>query len=258
MASNKRVLCLLLALIVLMPAMMGFTLYQQIELEDILIKQGQNDDTVVLLQMRLRDLGYYQYKITGYFGSFTEDALKAFQEQNKLSADGVAGEKTLELLYSNDAKRKPVEARKVPVAPERASSVPKKGVLRDWFKYVNKAFPRGSTVKVMDVATGITFKMTRTGGYNHADSEPPTTSQCELLKKALGGSLGSWTRRPVLVRIGGEWVAASMHGAPHAFDRIGNNGMNGHVCIHFLNSRTHGTNSRDPDHQRCVLKAAGQ
>ena len=41
----------------------------------------QLDDSntdVVNLQSRLRDLGYYNYKVTGYYGSLTEYAVKLF------------------------------------------------------------------------------------------------------------------------------------------------------------------------------------
>ena len=34
--------------------------------------------------------------------------------------------------------------------------------------------------------------------------------------------------------------------------------MDGQVCIHFLNSRTHGSNIKDPDHQRCIRIAGGK
>lgn len=55
------------------------------------------------LQQRLKDLGYYTGDVDGQFGSGSQKAVMAFQAQHGLSADGVAGEQTLSLLYSADA-----------------------------------------------------------------------------------------------------------------------------------------------------------
>ena len=59
--------------------------------EDLILKDGDSGDDVISLQMRLRDLGYYNYKITGDFGSVTAQAVRDFQEDNKLKQDGVVG-----------------------------------------------------------------------------------------------------------------------------------------------------------------------
>lgn len=55
------------------------------------------------MQTRLKQLGYYKDKITGYFGSYTLEVLKAFQKNNGLKTDGKAGRTTLEVLNSKKA-----------------------------------------------------------------------------------------------------------------------------------------------------------
>lgn len=65
---------------------------------------GSSGDRVTEMQKRLQELGYYQGKLDGQFGSGTRAAVKAFQRQNGLDADGVAGPKTLTALYSEKAK----------------------------------------------------------------------------------------------------------------------------------------------------------
>ena len=42
---------------------------------------------------------------------------------------------------------------------------------------------------------------------------------------------------------------------PHGESAIDGNGYPGHLCVHFLNSRTHGTDRVDEDHQKMILKA---
>jgi peptidoglycan hydrolase-like protein with peptidoglycan-binding domain len=235
-------------------------------------------DRVAMLQMRLRDLGYFTYKITQYYGDYTMDAVKDFQRDNKLGADGIAGPVTQSLLFSNDAPRKKVIAIATPTpVPTRrppsggggggggsgeaggnvvtVSSVPT-GKLTEWSK-VNNLWPRGTRYKVIDVNTGVQMTFQRVGGSLHADVEPATAADTAAFKRVYGGSW-SWARRAVVVNINGSWIAASINGYPHGYETVAGNNMNGQVCIHFLNSRTHCSNLIDPDHQAMVYKAARQ
>ena len=72
-----------------------YTLYLEAEGED-----------VRAVQDRLYQMGYVGEKssITGYFGEITEQAVKDFQNNNGISADGKVGPVTFEALYSPDAK----------------------------------------------------------------------------------------------------------------------------------------------------------
>ena len=67
------------------------------------LQQGSRGSDVKKLQQRLKDLGYFSGSVSGDFGADTEVALRAFQERNGLWVDGVAGEDTQRMLYSNDA-----------------------------------------------------------------------------------------------------------------------------------------------------------
>lgn len=65
------------------------------------------DDTgndVTRLQKRLAELNYFKQDATGFYGPYTTEAVIAFQKRNDLSADGIAGPRTLDKLYSPDAK----------------------------------------------------------------------------------------------------------------------------------------------------------
>jgi peptidoglycan hydrolase-like protein with peptidoglycan-binding domain len=64
---------------------------------------GSRGDKVIQLQERLKALGYYDGEIDGQFGQGTLDAVIAFQMKNGLDADGYAGEKTQDILYSDEA-----------------------------------------------------------------------------------------------------------------------------------------------------------
>ena len=59
------------------------------------------------------------------------------------------------------------------------------------------------------------------------------------MKSIYGGSW-SWDRRAILVKYDGHVYAASMNGMPHEDDTISDNDFDGHFCIHFTGSKTHG------------------
>lgn len=68
------------------------------------LQHGSRGDEVLKLQTRLQQLGYYHGELDGQFGAGTQEAVIAFQKANGLAADGMAGEETRRILYSNDAK----------------------------------------------------------------------------------------------------------------------------------------------------------
>lgn len=143
----------------------------------------------------------------------------------------------------------------------------------------NLAFPRYSTATVRDVETGAEFRIKRTFGSNHADVEPLTKEDTMAIYRIWGGF--SWDRRAVVIIVDGtyEVLAASMNGMPHAgldrypvltqvqnrsggfgaglnFDMVKGNGMDGHLCLHFDGSHTHGSGQVSGSHQEMVQVAA--
>ena len=71
-----------------------------------LLKKGMEGDDIKLVQTRLYELGYLEKKslINGTFGTETENAVRALQNANGLTADGLVGTATTELLYYGDVK----------------------------------------------------------------------------------------------------------------------------------------------------------
>lgn len=64
--------------------------------------EGTQGNDVDMLQSRLMELGYLN-KATGYYGSETVEAVKAFQARNEITVDGKTGAVTLDLIYSANA-----------------------------------------------------------------------------------------------------------------------------------------------------------
>ena len=124
----------------------------------------------------------------------------------------------------------------------------------NWFSVVNKIFEKFSNARVVDVETKQEYQVMRVGGYNHADVETLTATDTAVFKSLYNGTW-SWTRRPVWVEIDGIWIAGSINGMPHSYQYIEDNNEDGHTCIHFYMSRTHGTDNLDPAHQNAVETA---
>ncbi len=147
-----------------------------------------------------------------------------------------------------------------------------------WFGSVEKTFAIGDTATVYDIGTGLSFRVKRTYGHNHADCETMSAKDTATMKKIFGGTW-SWERRAVIVSVDGLELAGSMSGMPHAgmdkytanktvssrsggygrgtnLDAVKKNNMNGVFDIHFYKSRNHYNNKIDPKHQALVKEAA--
>lgn len=64
------------------------------------LRKGDQSVEVKLMQVALTELGYLKGASDGNFGTATKTAVEAFQKDNGLDVDGIAGAKTLEKLYS--------------------------------------------------------------------------------------------------------------------------------------------------------------
>ena len=63
-----------------------------------LSKLGSQGDEVKRIQKKLKNLGYYKGSVDGVYGANTLKAVKSFQKNCGLKADGVAGPKTIRYL----------------------------------------------------------------------------------------------------------------------------------------------------------------
>lgn len=63
------------------------------------LSRGKKGEDVFMVQMRLKELGYYHGTVTGGYYGGTIDAVTAFQKDHGLSVDGAAGKQTQALLF---------------------------------------------------------------------------------------------------------------------------------------------------------------
>lgn len=227
------------------------------------LKKGSRGPEVKVVQTQLKKKNFFKANITGYYGSVTEQAVKSFQKTNKFKITGIVDDRTYTALTGKVSTSK---------APSRSS----RGYAMPWSQ-ASTVFAKGMVATITDVATQKTFKLQRTYGHNHADVEPVTAADAQIIKSIWGG--WSWARRAVIVTVNGQNIAASMAAMPHAgldnkpanvyvygrsggygygmnLDAVKNNATDGHMDVHFAGSKTHGTNRVDSKHQAMVQKAA--
>ena len=69
----------------------------------ITLRKGDEGPDVVTLQQALAELGYLSGAADGNFGTGTQTAVKKFQQDNNLDADGIAGKMTQEALFAKSS-----------------------------------------------------------------------------------------------------------------------------------------------------------
>lgn len=67
------------------------------------LRKGDEGPDVVTMQLALTELGYLNGAADGNFGTGTQTAVKKFQQDQGLDADGIAGKLTLEALYEKSS-----------------------------------------------------------------------------------------------------------------------------------------------------------
>lgn len=254
----KRKLCLLLALL-LICAVPLFSFASSGTA--VIYSDGDSGETVLRIQLRLRELGYLAYPPTGVYRAMTVEAVKAFQLRcgsygTPLAVDGRMGPETMKLLFNPNAPRvaipNSVHMPRGPIAPSLAA----KGQLVDW-SVVKSMLNVGSAYTVTDCNTGESFRLVFSGGDNHAEMELYSEDDKAAFDTICGEEY-NFLKRPVVVNIGGSDIAASMQCFPHGSDEVDSNGMEGHVCVFFSGSLSHVGSVSDVEHEATVRRAADQ
>ena len=192
---------------------------------------GSKGDEVLKLQKMLSSLGYYDGNKTGNFGEKTEAAVIAFQKSRGLTADGIAGKRTLSAInaaYTGAG-----------VGSGSSSGSSSTGDLaaqvrnEDFYNW-RRNYSNGEYCTVYDYSSGYSWTLRIMSKDAHMDAEPATAEDTAIMNKAFGGRT-TWTPKPVWVTFSdGKTYLGSTHNTPHDTYHIRDNNFDGHVCVHFL------------------------
>ncbi len=205
--------------------------------ESSVLKTGAKGTEVKELQNKLIQLGYLTGKADGVYGAKTAEAVAAFQKESKLTADGVAGEKTLNKLNNTNTTTKAGDSKTTTTtkATAGASTVkPSAGRVQyaNWYDKIKAVARKYPYVTIYDFASGISWQGHIISLGAHADYEPVTANDTAKMERAFGGN--TWTPKAVWVMFSdGSVYIGSTHSVPHEVYHIKDNNFNGHSCIHF-------------------------
>ena len=201
---------------------------------------GSKGSEVSSVQQRLITLKYLTGNADGIFGPRTFLAVKAFQERNRLDADGIVGKLTLAAINSSKA----IAAAGVippvvpgPTVPDGGGDTftpPKASEVRfaNWYKEIRSQAQSMRNVIVYDFISGTHYNFRFFSLGKHADGTTLTKGDTAVMNAALG--VNNWTPRPVWVIFSnGRVYMASTHSHGHEVDYISGNNLTGHLCVHF-------------------------
>ena len=212
------------------------------------LRMGSTGSRVKTLQSRLISLGYLSGSADGKFGKLTKQAVIGFQKASGLTADGLAGKKTLQALEkSGSSASSSGTGSSASSASSSASSgsAPSSGAtasgpsgasvkLLHWYNDIKPTLRNGQTLLIYEPSSGQSWNLRIYSSGRHCDAEPKTKEDTASMLKAFGGEK-TWSQKAVYVKLpSGVWTIGSTHDNPHDSQSIKDNDFGGHLCVHFL------------------------
>ena len=196
----------------------------------ITLQQGTKNDEVLKLQNMLTSLGFYTGNKTGNFGEKTADAVIAYQKSKGLTADGIAGKKTLAAInadYSGSSVIGNNNGNANAPTPSMANNV----IYENFYNW-RRNYANGEYCTVYDFSTGYSWKLRIMTKDAHMDAEPATAEDTAIMLKAFGNKT-TWNPKPVWVTFSdGKTYIGSTHDVPHSPQHLTSNNFAGHLCVH--------------------------
>ena len=212
-----------------------------------LLRLGDKSEDVRALQQVLISLGYLSGGADGIYGTKTYLAVRAFQKANRLGTDGVAGPATLtRLQVLSGAHSVTAAVTPVPTAPPVPTPIPDSDFkaptaaevrFADWYSEIRTEAKLLPNVIIYDYVTGLHYTVNMFSFGKHADAEPLTDADTQTMYRIMGKD--DWTPHAVWVVFSdGRVYMASTHSYGHDLDNFTDNGLTGHICIHFPREMT--------------------
>lgn len=137
-----------------------------------ILEEGDDSEAVRDLQARLKQIGWFNRQVTGYFGPVTVESVRGFQAKRELPETGEIDQDTLDALH--DMTRKPTaeELADQPPPPEKETSAWDARCLTGRAVCVSKQKRRlawivdGTVQFTADVRFGSELTPTRNGSFN--------------------------------------------------------------------------------------------
>ena len=204
------------------------------------ISEKSDSARIRVLQKVLQQMNYLRDSADGVYGTNTKNAVCCFQQGHGLRKDGIAGENTLKAIERaaseghklittlDDAPQLSANAGKIS-APDKSSIK-----LLKWFTEIKPKLKAKAKLTIYEPSSGLGWNVIVHSKGRHCDVEPETITDTQIMMKAFNQK-NTWTQKGVYVLLpDGTWTVGSTHSVPHLTGYIKDNGLDGHVCIHFF------------------------
>lgn len=209
--------------------------------EDNRIASGAIGEVVVRIQTRLMDLGFYTYKPTGAFQSFTRASVIAYQVASGQMADGTLSTELMRELFHNTATRAPF-AMGVPMNfTVQSRNLRVLGVGTPW-ETIKTALTAGEAYTVIHCVTGEEISLVFQGGAHHAEMTPENAETTSALISWLGSEPSGYKCAVTLV-LDGDRVSASLQWSGES------------CCVYFTGSGSDISGLPDVEHNALIALA---
>ena len=212
------------------------------------IQNGDNGESVVRVQERLFDLGYYFYKPTGSFRTVTRNAVMLFQQNTGLLSDGTIGAESFQALFAHNSSRNAFRS-VVPLGYTAQGAWLRRGTAQRW-EVVKTLLLSDTEYTIINAQTGESCSLVYLGGENHAEFRVPTrynrpdAAVLSALSSWLGAS-ESYYKCGVLLLLEDQRIAASIQW--NGADRI---------CLYTTGSTSHVFGLEDVEHNAVIARVA--
>ena len=134
------------------------------------VRKGSTGNDARLVQQRLIDLGYLSGVADSIFGTASVNALKEFQAKNGLSADGIAGASTYQVLFSYLAISADYIVTPAPTATPLATATPTPApITKDNVVTIRQGTSGDAVLRLQERLTALGYYNSRRDGVCMAD-----------------------------------------------------------------------------------------
>ena len=204
------------------------------------ITAESNKKRIMLLQNALGKMNYLNGTIDGIYGTVTANAVKAFQREQGLKVDGIAGQKTLLCIEEKTLsgyKRQTELDRAAPISSSdgKIDAPAKESVqLLHWYNDIKPNLKAKANLLIYEPISGLSWTLVVHSKGRHCDAEPKTLKDTQIMLKAFNNK-NTWAQKGVYVLLpDGRWTIGATHTVPYLNQYIKDNGFDGHLSVHFF------------------------
>ena len=124
----------------------------------------------------------------------------------------------------------------------------------NWYTEIRSRAKLMPDVVIYDPDTGLHYNLHMFSFGKHADAEPVTKEDVEIMNRIIGED--DWSPKYVWVIFSdGRGYIGSTHSKGHTVDHNSANGLTGHICLHFprIMSEAEATGPYAVSHQKEIL-----